>query len=502
MNKNNLWKTFALTLIVLVSLVALFYLPRLKMGDVELRRVNILSDVQQRDSAGNILAEVRADSIQGIKVEKLDTAAVKVNRPVYVDSIPEGMTAIEDFASTNGYNREMDHFYNALAQAGSRHVRIAYFGDSFIEGDILTMDLRNLFQSKYGGKGPGLVEINCVSSGFRRTVSTRASGWSEHHANAGKFNSSLSGLAGSYFIPTGNATYEIRGQKNVFANHLDTMDVATVYFTPGSGLSMLGAINGGEYQSLYSAGGSAPEPTVTYTEHADSSGSDSGHVTRTRTVTPPEQTAGGSVVAKSLTGRVGSFRLSVSGGSGSRVYGVALDGKTGVSVDNFSMRGSAGYHLTQIPVSTLKGFNQVRPYDLVIIQFGLNVANAKQKDYSSYIQKMGEAIDHFKAAFPNTSILIVSMGDRGKRGSDGQIHTMPGVQELVSYERKMASDHRVAFWNLYEAMGGDGSIARMKEKKQANLDYTHINFEGGKYVAKLLFDVLVNGRDNYKKREN
>ena len=66
----------------------------------------------------------------------------------------------------------------------------------------------------------------------------------------------------------------------------------------------------------------------------------------------------------------------------------------------------------------------------------------------------------------------------------------------------MASDHRVAFWNLYEAMGGDGSIARMKEKKQANLDYTHINFDGGKYVAKLLFDVLVNGKDNYNKREN
>lgn len=495
MKKNNLWKTFVLTLIVMAALFALFYIPRFKVGDVELRRVNILSDVQNRDKDGNILAEVKADSADGIKVDKLDTMAVKVKRPVFVDSIPEGMTAIEDFASTNGYNREMDHFYNALAKAGSSHVRIAYFGDSFIEGDILTMDLRNMFQSKYGGKGPGLVEINCVSSGFRRTVSTRASGWSEHHANAGSFNSSLSGIAGSYFIPSGSASYEIRGQKNVYANRLDTMDVATVYFTPGSGLSLSYSINGGSSQSLY--GGAAPQPVST----ADSSSADSGtHVAAPRAST--SEVSGGSVVAKSVNGRIGSFRLSASGGSSSRVYGVALDGKAGVSVDNFSMRGSAGYHLTQIPVSTLKGFAQVRPYDLIIIQFGLNVANAKQKDYSAYIQKMGQAIDNFKAAFPHASILVVSMGDRGKRGSDGQIHTMPGVQELVSYERKMASDHRVAFWNLYEAMGGDGSIARMKEKKQANLDYTHINFDGGKYVAKLLFDVLVNGKDNYNKREN
>ena len=40
----------------------------------------------------------------------------------------------------------------------------------------------------------------------------------------------------------------------------------------------------------------------------------------------------------------------------------------------------------------------------------------------------------------------------------------------------------------------------MTEKKQANLDYTHINFAGGRYLAGLLFDVLMNGRENYENR--
>ena len=40
----------------------------------------------------------------------------------------------------------------------------------------------------------------------------------------------------------------------------------------------------------------------------------------------------------------------------------------------------------------------------------------------------------------------------------------------------------------------------MAEKKQANLDYTHINFVGGRHIAGLLFDVLMNGKTNYDNR--
>ena len=206
------------------------------------------------------------------------------------------------------------------------------------------------------------------------------------------------------------------------------------------------------------------------------------------------------MVARKIERRLGRLRLGVRGGQGSRFYGVALDGKNGVSLDNFSMRGSGGQHLSKIPQETLQGFASVRPYDLIILHFGLNVANAKQKDYGSYARQMAQVVQHMKAAYPGASILIVSMADRDKRGADGQMHTMDGVRELISYTRKMASDEHVAFWNLYEAMGGDGSVARMTAKKQANLDYTHINFAGGKHIASLLYDVLINGKTNYENR--
>ena len=61
--KNKIWQTFLLVLLVVVGLIGLFYLPRIQLFDKDLRRVNILSDVQRRDKDGNIVAERVADSL-------------------------------------------------------------------------------------------------------------------------------------------------------------------------------------------------------------------------------------------------------------------------------------------------------------------------------------------------------------------------------------------------------------------------------------------------------
>lgn len=501
--KNNLCKTFLLTLLVLGSLFALFYIPRMNLAGTDLRRVNILSDVQRRSADGKILAEVIADSLEGFVEQGIDSTAIKVKELAYVDSIPDGMIAIEDFADADGVNREMDRFYSALKESHNRPVRIAYYGDSYIEGDILTMDLRAMLQGKFGGRGVGFVEINCVSADFRRSVNSKRTGWRDFHANEkGRgFNNALQGTAGSYFIPYGTATYELRGQKNAYANLLDTAEVATVFFTPCNGLNISYAFNGGESATLFSSGSSSVDDEPQYIEEIDTTIKDSVVYRRRAIHSDQPQQDAGNVMAKSVSGRIGKFNMTVTGGSGSRFYGVALDGQRGIVVDNFSMRGSGGQHIEKIPQETLRSFAALRPYDLIILHFGLNVAAPKQKDYSAYTAKMGNVIEHLKEAYPDASILVVSMGDRDSKGPDGMMHTMGGVKELISYERKMASDHHVAFWNLYEAMGGDGSLAVMKENKQANLDYTHINFAGGRHLAKLLFDVLINGKENYDKRK-
>lgn len=472
--RDNLFKTFLLTLVVVAALIGMFFMPKFSFGNTELRRVNILADVEKRDKDCRIIEYINKDSLKADNTATTDSVQNKVKRQQkYVDDVPSGMVAIEDRVDSVSSGREMDKFYRALSCASERNVRIAYFGDSYIEGDILTQDLRHLFQERFGGKGVGFVDIMSPTAGFRQTAIQRASGWRAHNANDTKglgFDASCQGINGRYFIPSGKASFELKGQTRLYGTQLDTMELATVYFTSGNGLNISVSVNGAEHYTLF-------EECDTTEELHDR------------------------VMAQSVGGHIGSFGIEVEGGQSARFYGVALENKSGVTLDNFSMRGSNGWHISGIPYGTMRQFAQLRPYDLIILHYGLNVASPKMSDYSYYTKRFVKTITHLKSAYPNASILVIGVGDRDAKDEYGEMHTMGGVRELLHYQREMAEETNVAFWSLYDAMGGDGSMARMVEKKQANLDYTHINFAGGKHIARLLFDVMMNGKENYEKRK-
>ena len=179
-----------------------------------------------------------------------------------------------------------------------------------------------------------------------------------------------------------------------------------------------------------------------------------------------------------------------------------MDGTQGIAVDNFSLRGSSGLSLRSIPVRTMREFNELRPYDLIVLQYGLNVATERGRNYDRYRDGMLTTIAHLKQAFPQAGILIVGVGDREYKTEEGSLRTMLGIKNLIRYQQNLAADSGVAFWNMFEAMGGEGSMADMVHAKPslANYDYTHINFRGGKHLAELLYEDLVYGKEQYDRR--
>ena len=78
-----------------------------------------------------------------------------------------------------------------------------------------------------------------------------------------------------------------------------------------------------------------------------------------------------------------------------------------------------------------------------------------------------------------------------------------GVKNLIRYQQALAAETHVAFWNLFQAMGGEGSMVEMVNSKpsMANYYYTHINFRGGKHIAGLLFEALMYGKEQHEKRK-
>lgn len=85
-----------------------------------------------------------------------------------------GDVLIEDYTKANTGMQRL-----RFALATGRQARIAVIGDSYIEGDILTGDLRRDLRKVYGGAGVGYMYMQSEIPGFRRTVRQTCSGWKQ-----------------------------------------------------------------------------------------------------------------------------------------------------------------------------------------------------------------------------------------------------------------------------------------------------------------------------------
>ncbi len=368
-----------------------------------------------------------------------------------------------DFANDSAQG--MEPLYRALSQVNSlgRPVRIAVLGDSYIEGDIVTAKFRELMQKRFGGSGVGLIPITSDSPGFRHTVMHSFGNWEDHHANDNSgYNSQWANITGHYFFAKSKAWVELRGVKD-FLSHLDTCSQSSIYFSTSNTVTIAAGINGGD-PHYFSA----------------------------------EPNTGVSVL--SVSGRIGRVRWDVPQPcNGTTFYGVSLDCDRGVVVDNFGLRSASGYHLSAISDSLITAFDRARHYDLIVFAYGLNVAGKNQTNFSGYYGKMTAIISRYKRLLPHTGFLVMSVADREGRDAAGNFKTFPGVHHIVATQHRIAADCHVAFWNLYEAMGGEGSVVKMAQNHEANLDYTHVNHKGGKRLGELLFSAIAWGQECYEK---
>lgn len=433
----------------MLALLSLYWLPDIQVGDWQMRRIDLLADI-------------RPDTIDEEAPDSLSGAALTVARShAYTEPCPDSIACIEDMCDS--LEQGMTPLYDALTNVNNlgRPVRIAVLGDSYIEGDILTADLRQMLQEHYGGCGVGFVPASSENPGFRRSVRHTFTGWTEHSANKPElpYSTTWGNLTGRYFNAASGAWVELKGVTK-YLSLLDTCTTSSLYFAGNGSLSVSARINGGAEQ------------------YFDASVSDD-------------------VQAVTINGHMGRVRWNINHHTGNLVFlGASMETQQGVVVDNFAMRSASGLHLKNITEKMLSDLDRARHYDLVIIMYGLNVASKKKSEYTSYREKMTTAIKRMKASMPNTGFLVVSVGDREQRYGDSY-RTMRGVLSLINTQQLIAYDTRVAFWNLYKAMGGEGSIVRMVDRHEANLDYTHINFRGGRKLAKKLYDAIVWGQESY-----
>lgn len=456
---NDASRTFVLTGVVVFILLMMHHLPDITVGSTQMRPVDILSQLE--DGGGKKLQDV----IPPPKAPKQVAVERHGKKIDFKEVWPKGVEPIIDYS--NGLPGGMDAFYEALSKVKTlgRPVRIAWWGDSYIEGDIVSADIRDRFQTDYGGYGVGWVDCGTPIIRSRRSIQQEYSGIKEHVVVKKPFDEGRESLAERYYTASPGASCRTFAYR--FYPHCQKWTSAQLFFR-------------------------AAQPMTIEVE--------------TSTGQKSRQTFGPSTAVLHTTTK-GQWMNSIKYAfpditSQSTLYGMALESGQGVILDNFAMRGSSGITLAKMPEQMLADFRKVRPYDLIIIQFGLNeaVQGNTLPILKLYMEKMKRSVMHLKKAFPEASILIMSVPDREQRGNDG-IRTLQEVHNLVSLQQQLAADCHVAFLNFFQAMGGDGSVKPLVDQGYANKDYTHLSFGGGKIVANRVYRSFPAGLKNYQRKK-
>ncbi|MBA3971099.1 MAG: hypothetical protein H0X46_02975 [Bacteroidetes bacterium] len=406
---------------------------------------------------------------------------VPMTHPVITDSIIAkdiSAFALRQTDSSNIFDFENDstsalsHFFQSLnALKKKKHkTRIAYFGDSMIEGDLISQDLRECMQDFFGGNGVGYLPVTSIVSGFRTSVIHSFEGWTTHNLLENIPASHSLGIAGYSFVPA-------------IINVTDTTNL-----TAGSWVKYT-AVNKQHLNRFY-------ETKLLY---GKSDGDNYVVINGSRYKLKGDSAVNQLTVNSSAQQVNARFQCK----SSIDIFGFSMESDSGVFVDNFSFRGNSGLPIQKVKQNIYAATNDCLDYDLIILEYGLNAVNPSVTDFSWYERGMNVVIKHMQASFPNTSILLISVGDKSYR-KDGVYQTDPSVPILVEAQKRMAKDNKLAFWSLYDAMGGNGSMVKWVEGDTvlANRDYTHFNFKGAHKVGKLLFSKLLGEYNDYNKQQN
>ena len=350
-------------------------------------------------------------------------------------------------------------FYEALDSADVMQVRVVHYGDSQIEEDRITSSLREHWQAIYGGGGVGLLPLHQTipTMSLRQSLSMN-----------GGIQSTQGGpkrylIYGPSSMRMKDNDYGVMGQVAALNNNLVSGSQNVIMKVSPYDKK----IKNFNYFSQIRVVGENVKVSITQpvTEIKDSL------VERTTIFTVPDSTTQCNIQFK---------------GKGN-VYGVSLETPTGVIVDNIPMRGCSGSIFTRIDSVMLSDFYRESNTRLIILQYGGNMIpqTKNRSTVRGYIETLRKQIHFLRSCAPYASILFIGPSDMSTR-INGVMTTYPMVPYMDQLLAQMAAEEGIAYWSMYNAMGGHGSMVQWKKNGLAGSDYVHFTRTGAKKVGKML----------------
>jgi len=366
----------------------------------------------------------------------------------------------------------LQYFLDSL-RFSKGQVRVMYYGDSQIEGDRITSYLRQTLRKDRGGTGPGLF-LPLMPVMYTKSVWLRSSSnWKRYnylsyktgeisHRNFGPF------MAICRYLPDGmrsavpEKAFVKIAPSNVADSASSVYDILRVFY--------------GNTEEAVSMVVKADENLI----FADTL----------------KKGKGFNELRCQLHGAK-EILIEFSGNVSPDIYGISIESKTGLIIDNIPQRGSAGIEFTMVGKDNLSDAYKTLSPDLFILQYGLNIVKNVREEYSYYEKGLGKQLSLLKQVSPYTPILLVGLTDMAENDGDS-IKSYPNIPKIIDAQKRAASESGVTFWNSWYEMGGESSIIKWAKKKPplAQKDYIHFTYTGADTLSKILVNSLFSSKVN------
>jgi lysophospholipase L1-like esterase len=363
----------------------------------------------------------------------------------------------------------LDTFFARLARTDRKETgavtRILHYGDSTIASDYISGTMRRRLQGRFGDAGHGFILIaNPWEWYFHNDVLHASDGdWKASRLAGPVAIDSMYGLGGVSFTSYGGGVAWFgSATRGDFGRNVSRFDLYYIE-QPGGGEVELG-VRGGATERLSTRG--------------------PAKVSRVHSVHVADGEA--------------KLTVRVTGGGPVRLFGVALErDQPGVVYDALGSHAAMAVYWLRQDRAHWKDQLALRDPALVVFEYGTNESDLWRLDRAEYEQALAGLIDELREV-SGAPVLVVAPLDRSE-SKDGRVSTKKVILDLVAIQKRVALSHGAAFWNTFDAMGGEGSMARwVKAKPQlGGGDLTHPTPLGAELLGDMLSDAIVGAYQRY-----
>ncbi|MGB5809584.1 MAG: GDSL-type esterase/lipase family protein [Polyangiales bacterium] len=425
----------------------------------------------------------RASTTSAITTDRLaetvgESVAANLGPGTIVDLAPDASLGVIDPSEYAGIDvfiedptgRGMAPFYAALEATANEHegavTRVGHYGDSSIATDLITSTVRQQLQARFGDAGHGFViaakgTIPYKHRGVRQ--SSNEDNWITREVVRRQDRHGRYGYGGVQSRAKRGAWAKVSTvRRGDFGTRASTFDI--YYQAQPRGGTFSVRIDDGNWDEV-STEAEALSDGVHRVEAPD--GPHELHVRYTR---------GGPV----------------------HFYGfvVERDGP-GVVYDSLGLVGARANRLLNFSETHIAQQLKQRGAHLVVLGFGGNEAS-DDKTEEQFYEDYAKVLAHVRQGRDDLGCLVVSPLDQASR-TRGRIRTLDTIPRIVAAQRRAAFDSGCAFYNTWEAMGGEDAMRRWYRARPrlAMGDFRHATPAGYEIIGNMLYKALLAGFANY-----